>query len=90
MDARTNGSFAPVGEGLYSQSVVLAQSKVVACLDDGPAQRCPYGLGTSCPIVEVGKRVVRRRWWIEQGVGAVVGLGLSALAIWLVHYAGLW
>ena len=86
MDARANESFARIGEGLYPQPMVLAQSKVVACLDDGPADRCPYGLGTSCPIVEVGKRVVRRRWWVEQGVGAVVGLGLSALGIWWFYF----
>lgn len=86
MDARANGSFARNGKELYPQPVVLETSRVVACLDSRSPDHCPYGLGTSCPLIEVGKSVVRRRWWIAQGVGMAIGSAISALGVWWVYY----
>lgn len=86
MDERTSRSFARNGEELHPQQVVLQTGSVVACLDDGPSKRCPYGLGAACPLIEIGKRVVRKRWWIAHGVGLALGLAISALMVWLVYY----
>ncbi len=86
MDTRTNGSAARNGGGLYPYPLVLEESKVVACVDPGPAQRCPYGLGTNCPLVEVAKGVVWRRRVREYVVGLALGMAISALAVWLVYF----
>lgn len=86
MDARTSERVARNGHRLHPRAMVLEASKVVACVDHGTPERCPYGMGTSCPIGEVAQRVVKRRRRIADGVGLGIGIALSALAIWWVYF----
>lgn len=65
-----------------------------ACMDGASgdrrlAERCPYGLGASCPIVAITERAVsahQRALVVTAAAAAVVGVVIAVFAVRVVYY----
>ena len=89
MDPRGTRSSARNGAGLRPLEMVLETGVEMGCVSDRASGNCPYGLGTSCPIMEVAedRRLAqwKRRIAVESGM-VIAGLAISAVAVFVVHF----
>lgn len=84
MDTARVGIAASNGAGLRQSPMVQGATEVVGNLAPGLTGVCPYGLGATCPLVEIAKRgmKVRERWELASKVSAVViGLVLAGVLV---------
>ena len=66
--------------------MVEEKSLDVGSVAGGSPYRCPYGMGASCPLVEINKRVLRRRRWVSRLTPVAVGLVLTAVLVYFIHF----
>lgn len=87
MDAARIRLASPNGAGLRPITLAEGPIEVVDHLAVRTAGGCPYGLGTSCPLMEIAKGSVKLSSFASHAIAIAAGLGISIISVWVVHFS---
>lgn len=80
------GPSSPNGEGGHADAATAKESDAMGCVGAGAAGRCPYGLGTDCPLMETAQRALAASAFKLHLGPALFGVAISIIAVGLIHF----